>query len=97
MLDYKLMSKLCAVCKKWENCDQEGDEFKKWQEEYKGVCEANFTGSAGAIKPGGISECFCVSWTSTYCINTSPVTVTPRHTCSYRKKNLTAMDIMWKK
>ena len=37
VLYYKVMSKFCGVCKKWENCDQDGDEFMKWQEEHKGV------------------------------------------------------------
>ena len=58
VLDYEVMSKFCAACKRWENCDQEGDEFKKWREEHKGVCEANFTGSAGAMEPRGISRMF---------------------------------------
>ena len=25
VLDYKVMSKFCVACKKWENCAQEGD------------------------------------------------------------------------
>ena len=58
ILDYKVLSKFCTACKKWENCDQEGEEFKKWQEEHKSVCEANFTGSAGTMKPKGVSTTF---------------------------------------
>ena len=45
----------------------------------------------------GFPECFHVPWTSTYGIYASSVTVTPRHMRSYWKKNLRAMDIMWKK
>ena len=48
--DYEVMSKICAVCNKWEDCDQENEDLKKWQEEHQSVCEANFTGSAGAIE-----------------------------------------------
>ena len=53
-LNYEVMSKFCAACKKWEDCDRESEEFKKWLEEHKSVYEANFTGSAGAMEPTGI-------------------------------------------
>ena len=58
VLDYEVMSKFCAACKKWEDCDRESEEFKKWQEEHKSVCEANFTGSAGAMEPTGVLSMF---------------------------------------
>ena len=54
VLDYEVMSKFCAVCKKWKDYDQESEEFKTWQEEHKSVCETNFTGSAGAMEPTAI-------------------------------------------
>ena len=54
ILDYEVMSKFCAACKTWADCDRESEEFKKWQEEHKSVCEANFTGSAGAMEPTGV-------------------------------------------
>lgn len=43
ILDYTVLSKFCAACKKWENCDQDSDEFKKWHEKHKSECQANFT------------------------------------------------------
>ena len=58
ILDYEVLSKFCAACKKWEKCDQESEEFKKWKEEHQSVCEANFTGSAGAMEPKGVSAMF---------------------------------------
>lgn len=55
VLDYEVLSKFCAACKKWEDCDRESEEFKKWQGEHRSMCDINFTGSAGAMEPKGVS------------------------------------------
>ena len=51
MIDYIVLSKYCAGCSLWEKQDKLSDEYKDWKASHE--CDANFSGSAGAMEPQG--------------------------------------------
>ena len=56
IVDYTVKSKFCKGCKYWETKDQTSDAYKQWKDKHE--CDANFTGSAGAMEPEGALEMF---------------------------------------
>ena len=51
VVDYIVLSKYCAGCSYWEKQDKLSDQYKDWKASHE--CDANFSGSAGAIEPNG--------------------------------------------
>ena len=51
VIDYIVLSKYCAGCSLWEKQDKLSDEYKDWKTSHE--CDANFSGSAGAMEPQG--------------------------------------------
>lgn len=51
VIDYIVLSKYCAGCSLWEKQDKLSDEYKDWKASLE--CDANFSGSAGAMEPQG--------------------------------------------
>ena len=56
VLDYIVLSKHCAGCRRWEGKDHTTDAFKEWKESH--ICDINFSGSAGAMEPYGTLKMF---------------------------------------
>ena len=56
VVDYIVLSKHCYGCKYWEDKDQSSSEYATWKETHS--CDANFTGSAGAMEPQGTLKLF---------------------------------------
>ena len=54
VVDNKVFSKHCAGCNYWEKREKSLDEYVHWKCNHK--CDANFTGSAGAMEPGVVSS-----------------------------------------
>ena len=61
-LDYKVLSKKCAMCTKWES--RKGtDAYEKFENVIRNSheCSVNHDGSAGSMEVKGIMECFATS------------------------------------
>lgn len=56
VIDYLVMSKHCSGCNHWEKRDKLSDEYKEWKSHHK--CDANFSGSSGAMEPRGAVTLF---------------------------------------
>ena len=56
VIDYTVLSKHCAGCKRWEDYDRSSQEYADWKASH--VCTVNFTGSAGAMEPIGTLRMF---------------------------------------
>ena len=51
VLDYHMMAKECAGCRRWEGKDQSSQEYADWKAKHK--CTANFDGSSCSMEPRG--------------------------------------------
>ena len=58
VIDYHVMSKVCAGCKHWELWDKSSPEYHKWKESHPRQCSMNFSGSAPAMEPHGNLQLF---------------------------------------
>ena len=58
VIDYHVMSKVCAGCKHWESRDQSSPEYQQWKESHAAQCSMNFDGSAPAMEPHGTLQLF---------------------------------------
>ena len=58
VLDYHVMSKVCAGCQHWESCDHSSPEYEEWKRNHTGHCSMNFDGSAPAMEPYGTLQMF---------------------------------------
>ena len=56
VIDYMMMSKYFAGCNHWEKHDKLSDGYKEWKMHHK--CDANFSGSSGAMEPQGAVTLF---------------------------------------
>ena len=56
VIDYTVLSKHCAGCKRWEDYDTSSQGYADWKASH--VCTVNFTGSAGAMEPIGTLRMF---------------------------------------
>ena len=54
-IDYRVLSKKCNACSKWEN-RKDSVEFEKFISEHD--CPINHVGSAGSMEPNGVVNCF---------------------------------------
>ena len=58
VIDYHVMSKVCAGYKHWESRDKNSPEYIKWKESHTRQCSMNFDGSAPAMEPHGTLQMF---------------------------------------
>jgi len=59
ILDTEVMSRYCKSCKNKEPLKKENqEEYDKWYENHKDVCQLNHTGSAGAMELSGATKIF---------------------------------------
>ena len=58
VVNFYVMSKVCAGCQHWESRDQSSQEYLKWKEDHVEHCCINFEGSAPAMEPHGTMELF---------------------------------------
>ena len=56
VLDYRIMSKECTCCRKWENKDTTSQEYIDWKQNH--ACSANFQGSSCSMEPSGTLALF---------------------------------------
>ena len=56
IINYLVMSKHCSGCDHWEKRDKLSDEYKEWKSNHQ--CDANFSGSSGAMEPQGAVSIF---------------------------------------
>ena len=54
-IDYRVLSRKCNACSKWET-KKDTVEFEKFVSEHE--CPINHTGSAGSMEAKGVVECF---------------------------------------
>ena len=58
VIDYHVMSKVCAGSKHWELRDKSSPEYQKWKKSHPRQCSMNFAGSAPAMEPHGSLQLF---------------------------------------
>ena len=58
VIDYHVMSKVCAGCQYWESRDHSSPEYLEWKEDHAGQCSINYDGSSPAMEPHGTLEMF---------------------------------------
>ena len=58
VMDFAVMSKYCAGCRKWEGKDQTSKEYLEWKEDHIECCTANYAGSSGGMEPHGTMKMF---------------------------------------
>ena len=56
VVDYIVLSKHCAGCKQWDDCDKSSTACAEWKANHD--CAINFSGSAGAMEPIGTMKMF---------------------------------------
>ena len=55
VLDYRVMSKECAACRRWEGKDTK-PEYEEWKSNFTHICSANYVGSSTGMEPTGIER-----------------------------------------
>ena len=56
VLDYRVMSKECAGCRRWEGKDTNTREYDEWKSTH--ICPSNYVGSSAGMEPTGLVKLF---------------------------------------
>ena len=56
VLDYEVMSKVCAGCRRWEGKDMNTREYDEWKSTH--ICASNYVESSAGMEPTGLIKLF---------------------------------------